>query len=146
MICVGFLTHNTRADNGWGRTSRELVEALRQQGIAVKVLVEEGGGIEGEVRILTRSQAHPIFLFLGVLCALPRLYTCDVIHAFDGYPYAIIGALAAKLLGKKLVVTLHGTYALDPFYNTRWPFLKRLYPWALARADVVVGVSSVRRG
>src|SRR3989344_2401701 len=142
MIRVGFLTHNTRADNGWGRTSRELISVLSVQGVVGTVLVEEAGGIEGEKRALWRSQAHPVYLFLGVLRALPRLYACDVIHAFDGYPYAIIGAFAAKLFGKKFVVTLHGTYALDPFYNTRRPYIKGLYLWALKRADAVVGVSS----
>ncbi|MDP3963802.1 MAG: glycosyltransferase family 4 protein, partial [bacterium] len=140
---IGFLTNNTRMDNGWGRASQGLILALKDAGTDVCILVEEGGGLIGERVALARSQAHPFFLFASVLRVLPRLAQCDEIHAFDGYPYAIIGMLAAFLLRKKLIITLHGTYALDPFYNRS--YIKRLYCLALKRADHIVTVSSYTR-
>lgn len=141
---IGFLTNNTRIDNGWGRSARELVGALRRKDIGVLVLVEEGGGLAGELKKLARAQGHPVFLFASVVRTLTTLYRCDLIHAFDGYPYAIIGAVAAACLRKKLIVTLHGTYALDPFYNRR-RYIRYLYRWALKRADRIVTVSRYTR-
>lgn len=135
---VCFLANNTRSDNGWGRAARELLLALARRGVELRVLTEEGGGLTGERVKLSRSQRHLFFVFLSVLRSLPELRQADLIHAFDGYPYSLIGALAGALLGKRLLITLHGTYALYPFYSRT---LSRLYRWALRRADRVVAVS-----
>jgi glycosyltransferase involved in cell wall biosynthesis len=39
-----------------------------------------------------------------------ELRSCNVIHTYGAYPFGIIGTIIAKILGKKIVHTVHGDY------------------------------------
>lgn len=147
-VCI--LTNNTRPDNGWGRFAREFIAALQAEGTEVVILSEEPGGYADEHVILAHSLRFSLHSFFKTLLHLPFLLRnalgvrrylrgCDVIHALDGYPYGVIGALASFGSKIPLVVTLQGTYSLDAFYHT---LERKFLTWALRYARNIVCISS----
>ncbi|MDO8558268.1 MAG: glycosyltransferase family 4 protein [bacterium] len=147
-VCI--LTNNTRTDNGWGRFAREFITALRTCGVEVVICSEEGGGYPDEHVVLTNSLRFSLHSFFKTLLHLPVLLRnalrvrehlggCNLIHALDGYPYGVIGALASFGSKLPLMVTLQGTYSLDAFYHA---VERKFLTWALCHARKVVCISS----
>lgn len=109
------ITRTIAPTSGGGRYSRAVLEEYVKKGIEFRVLTETGSSPDAsemyEDRILL-----PLNSFVSVLrnISLIRkaMKDCDVVHAFDGWPYAVYAHLA--LLGKRqtLVVNAVGTYAV----------------------------------
>ena len=130
MIKIGFLTSSLSAEDGWGRYSRSLAEAMAKN---------------AEVKVLTQFDAPNETRLERVYAGLPRwdyklptqfkvffktlkyFRDCDIIHSLIE-PYAPGAALASRLLGAKFVMTLHGTYAVPPLnLSLERLFLKLAY-------------------
>jgi phosphatidylinositol alpha-1,6-mannosyltransferase len=67
---------------------------------------------------------------------LPQLWRAarraDVVHSFADYPLGYVAVLVARMAGRPVVVSGHGTYSVTP---TRMPFHRRLIAWMYKRAD-----------
>ena len=116
MLKVGFVTSSLSSEDGWGRYSKSLTEEVSRF---------------AEVRVLTHSSANnhtflknvsPVLPDFGfslsaqaktLFNAMKYLRGCDVIHSLVE-PFAPGAAMASKLLGAKLIMTLHCTYAVPP--------------------------------
>ncbi len=118
MTRVCFLTHNLKQDNGAGVFSLCLINGLK-----------ENYGVEPTVFI------HPISFF-KLWRAIKK---CDIVHALDVWPYAVLGYLASRGLRKKFIITAVGSGALLPLYDWRHVWItKRAY----RAADKVTAVSN----
>lgn len=132
-MTIAFLTNTIDPHAGWGRYAGDIIEGARRAGHTVVVLTERDSGQEGHA-ILERRWG----IFRAAFRARKYLKQCDIVHALDGYPYAVIAALACVGLRKPLVVTAQGTYAVAPLYN--W-HTATLLSWAYRRADRIIAIS-----
>ena len=112
---IGFIVHDMNPKTGGGRYASELVCGIKRAGHEAVVLKEENDGHEG-LPIIKRGPA----LFSMLVKTISYFKKCDLIHAIDGYPYGIIAALVSLCLGKKLIITGLGTFAISAFYDWRW--------------------------
>lgn len=130
---IVFLTHDLNPKTGGGRYASDLINGIKKLGHDVVVLKEIDDGYEGRP-VLKKG--------LGILSAVMRTIFlsrgCDIIHALDGYPYAVIAALANILLRKKLVVTAQGTYAIAPLRNFK---TRHIVKWSYRQADAIIAIS-----
>lgn len=126
-IC--YLNHDTQSRTGAGRFYRFFSEAVKKifPGLSIEALTSENLLYPNKIKLL---------LALPVIRKIIK--GCDIVHALDGWPYGVIGALASLGLGKKLIITAIGTGAVKPLYH---PLKKMLMKWAYRRADKVVAVS-----
>lgn len=120
MVKILILTNNTDYGNGGGRLSADLISGVRAAGHDVSVR-------EGNLSLLSAFSIRR------------DIKTCDLVHAIDGYPFGVIGALANLGLRKKLVITLVGTYSVASLYNAKLGWLLR---WAYRSADAVTSISN----
>src|SRR3989344_7228170 len=104
---IVYLTNGMSPQDGWGRYSSDLVCGVKEWGHEVFVLKEKDDGLEG-ISVLKRGFG----VFESAWKIRKYLEEADIIHALDGYPYAVIAALANLGLNKKLIITGVGTYAV----------------------------------
>lgn len=115
---VLILTHDLKPDSGWGRYSLSIVEELKKKKIEFKVLTTADGLSLGRVRQAARD--------------------CQIVHAFDGWPYAFWGYWAVLGTKKKLFINGVGTYTISPLGHLLKGFILRL---AYARAERIFCIS-----
>lgn len=138
-IC--FLTHNLRQDNGAGVFSRRLITGLRDalsSDIVALTTVPRGESYEKAVLAPNKLRLAGQILRVRAL-----MRGCDVIHAFDAFPYGLIAAVASLGLRKKLILTVIGSGSILPFY--RWHYAP-LIRWVYRRADRITAISAFTRG
>lgn len=131
-IC--YITHDLNPSGGWGRLSEDLIHGVEKAGHQVIVLKQsrdESGGITA-----IKSRTWPLMTFWS---ARKYLRDCDLVHAIDGYPFAVFGTLANMGLNKKLVITLVGTYSVAPLYHRTQSWLLK---WAYKSADHLTSISN----
>lgn len=112
-MSVFVVTVDTTAQTGWGRYSREIVKALRNSDLEVVI---------SDAAMLPKPLSARRNYFLAFWYAWKlRKYAkqCDVIHCFVE-PYSHIAYWLSKFIGKKYVITVHGTYGVLPFHQTWW--------------------------
>ncbi len=130
-IC--YLNHDTKTNTGAGKFYTSFSEAVKKivPGAQTEALTSENVLYPNKFKLL---------LALPVIRKI--LSSCDLIHALDGWPYGVIGALANVTLKKPFVITAIGTGAVQPLYDwkRRW-----LMKWAYRQADMVVAVSNNTR-
>lgn len=115
-ICIGYLTTNLSSDDGWGRYSKSLVESMVPYA-NIAVLMWKDGANESKILSADRILPNSGFSFLGqlrvALTCLRHFRDRDIIHSLVE-TYAPGAALAALLMRKTFVMTLHGTYSVPP--------------------------------
>lgn len=121
-IC--YLIENTDSKHGGGRYAGDLISAIKNTSCEVVVLEQKSKRLGG--------------LILDAIKIRKHLKNCDIVHAIDGYPYAIVAAVANIGLNKKLIITVQGTYAVAPLYNF---VAGTLLKWAYKRADKIIAIS-----
>jgi len=71
--------------------------------------------------------------------SLPQLVRAarraHIVHSLSDYPFGFVAALAARLAGRPLVVSGHGTYAVAP---AAMPVHRRFLAWMYGRAERVL--------
>lgn len=136
---VCFLAHNLKDDNGGGTLARHIVLGLHDSlSCEIMTFIYEPSGLPFEIS-LSRGKLGFLKNFFALRQAIKL---CDVIHAFDVYPYAILAYLASLGLGKKSIITLVGTGSIHPLYQKPSSFFAKL---ALKRADALVAISRFTR-
>lgn len=117
-IC--YLTNDVNPKNGGGRFASDLIAGIKRAGHQVVVLKEVDDGLEG-IPILKRGFG----MFISALRARKYLRDCDIVHAIDVYPNAIIAVFASLGFNKKMFITALGTYSVAPLYNNYASFLSK---------------------
>ena len=103
--------------DGWGRYSKYIVEAASNF-VEIKAVITEAKA-ENETFIspvyakLPRFSYRPIDQLKFLYYALKYFRGCDIIHSLVETS-AFAAALASRILGAQLVMTLHGTAAVPP--------------------------------
>lgn len=131
------LTDTAKSISGWGRYTADLEDALLKEGKEVKII--EGVSPRGYF-------SNPFFL-LHLLLDIPRIrriyraYDPDVLH-ITAEPYLLLLPFLS-LQGKKVVLTVHGSYAYLPVLVSYFlhPLYRFLYVQALSRVDHIIAVS-----
>ena len=131
---VTFLTHNLDSHGGYGRLTFEALRGLSKSGSEIRVLTEKASDFPGEITILKRGRS--IFSIIKKVRNLIK--DSDIIHSWDGNPYAITAFLANIGLGKKHIITAPGAYSVQPLY--RWT-TKLLLTRAYKRAESIICIS-----
>lgn len=132
---LGIITAEVEPTNGWSHLSLNLIKALRQLGVDLRVVAAKGVP-EVDAAILPRLVASERAILLKQCLALPRvrqvLRDCDLIHTLVE-PFAPLGMSVA---GKRPhVLTVCGTYASLPLMR-RFP-VGALYRRAFESASTV---------
>lgn len=130
---VVFLTSNLNSRGGWGRLVYEATVRFNQRGIEVKILSEIPSNFPGESTVLKRGWR--------IIGSFPKvrqfLKEVDIIHSWEGNPYAITSFLAGLGLGKKQIITATGAYSVQPLYRLATKFvLAKAYKNAKAVACI----------
>lgn len=135
-IC--FLAHNIKKNNGGGVLASHIIEGIRQEFSAeiVALTTEGGSGFSYEMPILYPQKFKLLQIFFYIRSILKN---CDVIHAFDIYPYGVIAVLFSFGLGKKILITAVGSGSIIPLYS--WP-LSSLVKFCYRRVSYVVAISA----
>ena len=123
---------------GGGRYASDLVIGIKRSGHETVIFKKRDDDFE-RMPILKRGAG----MFLSAIKIRKHFKDCDIIHAFDVYPYGIIAWLANMFSNKKLVITAIGTYSVAPLYNlkTRW-----LSETALKSAEAIIAISNFTKG
>ena len=142
------LTHSLSEVDGVGRYGVGLLRELAPLCAGVEVYI--GRRHRGLARDLPREGVrvhetlptdHYPFLSLPKLArllavSLPGLLRAarqaDLVHSFSDYPMGFVAVLVARLSGRPVVVSGHGTYAVTPL---DMPVHRRLIRWMFARTD-----------
>ena len=135
-IC--FLTENLDISQGWGRSIFNLVVGVREKDVDVLALVEEFANLDFERKALSSS------IIISAFRSRRFFKESDIINAHDVWPYGVIAFLGSLGLGKKIIITAHGTYSVAPFYEKGiGGFLKKfLGKLVLKSADKIIAVSN----
>lgn len=141
-IC--FISKTLDPLTGYGHFAYDLINNLRKKhGVKTSILVERGENIFLDEKPVLIKKRRLGFI-LNPFILMENCRDADIIHALDGYPYGIFAAFANILLKKKLVITMQGTYAVEPLYmKGRSFFLK----WSYKKADYLTAISNfTKRG
>jgi glycosyltransferase involved in cell wall biosynthesis len=115
-VKIGYIAKTVDPKNGAGRYASEVINHIKKLESEVVVLTEEGHQLEG--RPIIKKRFGIISSFFIVRSALKD---CDIVHAFDVWPYAIHAYLGVVGTNKKLFLSGVGTYSVAPLDS----FLKR---------------------
>src|SRR3990167_2784267 len=108
MQKIAIIAAHLNSTNGYGSFAKSFSEAIGGQ-----VISGFGSGIKG--------------FFFGIIKVLILTKNADIIHALDGWPFGVFGAISSIVWRKKLVITLQGTYAIAPLYSKKGFLLKLAY-------------------
>ncbi|MBI2446481.1 MAG: glycosyltransferase [Parcubacteria group bacterium] len=121
-IC--FLVNDLNIKAGWGRMAFDLINATKERGVDVEIILREEGFLK-----------RPFFNFFKIRKIISD---CDIIHAFDVWPFGFLASIYSIGFHKKIIISAIGTYSIAPLYNF---FLKILSLWAYKRADKITAIS-----
>ena len=133
---IGFLTTSLSSDDGWGRYSKSLIEAVAAHAEVVVLTTKDAQNIsklKDVHAVLPSISFHPRAQWALAKQCLAHLQGCDIVHSLVE-PYAPGAAYAAKKIGAHFTMTLHGTYSAPPkslFSVHRW-----MLAYALKRATL----------
>ena len=138
------LTHSLDIKCGIGRYSFKVTKSLKEKGMELKVLVAQKSQQQEIVEraCLTdffKKRYNLLILIKEVLTVRKELKEADLVHAFDGFPYAVLVYLANFGLNKKIFITGIGTYSVQPLHGglKGW-LLKKAY----RKAEAIFCISS----
>lgn len=129
---VLIITKTLQPDSGWGRYSNETIKVIKANDFQVVVAATDH---TGDFQFCTGS-------FRQILKALIKIRraanTCDIVHAYDGWPYGWLGYMAVIGTAKKLFINGVGTYSVAPLYQPIKGWLLKL---AYKRAEAIFCIS-----
>ena len=104
--------------------------------------VKDTGGVKVETAFAPNIKGlRGMFFFISSffkLISMVRHFNIDLIHAHFLLPPGLIGVCVGSLLGKKTVVTAHGS---DLMIQTKNPILRNLIKFVIKKADYVLVVN-----
>jgi glycosyltransferase involved in cell wall biosynthesis len=128
---IGYITSPLTIGGGWALYAKGLIKAVGSlEGNEVIALapIDSVGQFEAPIKLYPvlplKTTFGPYQQWLIFRATMKYLKGCEVIHIT--YERPMIGAaLAARFLGARLVMTLHGTYALPPKGGSLKKIIKR---------------------
>lgn len=110
---------------GYRRMSYELIKHIKAvSGGSILLLAEKASGFPKDVVAIENIK----FSLPSVLKVRQLIRDCDIIHALDVWPTAVIAWLANIGLSKKLVISTVGTASVKPLYEfPKSHLVKRAY-------------------
>lgn len=141
------ITSEIRSRSGYGRVSFDLIRSLKKNNLDVLVVCnKKGEAIEGveQIDVLSKplKQKNNFllswFYVLKLLRHKNKLKSCDLIHCVVE-EYSFLTFLLSKILNKKYLLLMHGTYAVAFFRNRIYGFLQKI---AYKNAEKIVCVSN----
>ena len=132
MIKVLILTQGTNSNSGWGRYSAQVIQRLKEKGIDTNILSFEN-------KILLKENSL-INFFRNIYTVRKIAQAHDIVHAFDGWPYALYGLYAVLGTSKKLFINAVGTYSIAPLDGN--VLKKVLLTNAYKRATTIFAIST----
>ena len=134
-IC--FIAPTLNPDSGWGRLSREVIVRIKDGGkFDVSVLTYKKSGFSGEYPVLRSGWFGFI---VSVFRSRKFFRECDIIHVFDGWPYAAVACLGSLFLSKPIFITAVGTYSVLPLDRFFQGILLR---FAYRKAKKIMAISA----
>jgi len=129
------LTYDLNIKAGIGRYSFNIIQELQKQGIECDVLVsnitQKLPSINQQkfFKDFFKQSYNPLDIIKDTLRLRKKIKNnnYELIHAFDGYPYSILGYLATYGLKNKFFISGIGTYTVQPLQS----FIKG---WLLKKA------------
>lgn len=117
------ITNNISSNSGWGRYSLSIINEYSNFDIDYKVISEaKNKENKNELNILLPPSSINNF-FTNILNIRRIASDCDIIHAFDGWPYSIYAYFAVLGTNKKMFINGVGSYSVAPFDNKFKSFL-----------------------
>lgn len=122
--------------SGWGRYSLNVVEEYRRRGVCFSVVTRGATQLCPEQFPVLHDLSAINFL-RNILTVRKHARSCDVVHAMEGWPYAIYAYGAVLGTRKKLFINAVGTYSLPGHSKLK----KRLMSLAYKRAQRILAIS-----
>jgi L-malate glycosyltransferase len=146
-ICI--LGHYPPHIGGVSSHTYLLSKQLRERGDEVYILTYPHPDVKNVDGIKVETAPSPnikgfrgFFFFITAtfkLMSMVRQYDINLIHAHFLIPPGLIGVLVGSILGKKTVVTAHGS---DLLIQVKKPLLQPIIKFVLKRADYVLVVNT----
>jgi len=134
---VCYVTHNIGRDNGGGVLSSCIIEGVQKSmNVEVIAITSVDNGFAYEKPLLSPGAFYSWATLKKVRAIFQDF---DIIHVFDGYPYAIIAYFAAFGLRKKIVITLVGSGSVIRLYS--FPF-SLILKYVYRKAHVLTAIST----
>jgi len=131
------ITNNLKPNSGWGRYSLGVINELLRRDLNISVMVEHPSGATYESVFPPTDSIWS--LVSNIMKIRSHARDCDVVHAFDGWPYAVLGYFAVLGTSKSLFVNAIGTYSVAPLRDHLKGFLLRR---AYAKAQRIFAISA----
>lgn len=139
---IGYIASALGQSDGWSQYAGGLVSAVAKlPDISVKIITSVNSDVERD-NIFKVLPAYMTFrpwdqIKVFYQC-LKHFNDCDIIHAL--YEKPMIGAaFAAKIIGAKYIMTLHGTYTLPPTGHSPKDIIKR---WLMGKAHDISRITT----
>jgi phosphatidyl-myo-inositol dimannoside synthase len=130
-----FITHKIGPHSGWERYSQDLIDSLKKYNDTVVIVSHP---LLPDPLRFKRNYIGALWYVAKILRLWKSIKDVDVIHC-TVEPYAFIAAMLSCILRKKLVITIHGSYAIKTLIN---PLYRRLQFFAYRRAHSIISISA----
>ncbi|MFC2051609.1 glycosyltransferase family 4 protein [Chloroflexota bacterium] len=117
------ITLSLSENNGLGRYSVNVANGLSKYADQIEVLVSKEDELSSslgekckvhQILPLMHRLMSPLVLSRYAISIQKFIRKADIVHSFMDYPHAVLGALSTSIARKPLVITTHGTYAIEP--------------------------------
>lgn len=139
-LWICFLAHNTHGDNGGGVLASKIIEGLTEFLPAKHSVITTVPGGLFDSQPLLASPREAVFKNFFAIRSL--FSSCDIVHAFDIFPFGLIASIIGLGLNKKIIITATGSGSLVPLYSF---WYGPLSAWVCRHADAVVAISRFTR-
>jgi glycosyltransferase involved in cell wall biosynthesis len=136
------IANNCLPYSGWGRYTKAVLEEYIKKDIDFAVLTEsEKTGLSRELPVILPGKSI-INIIKNIFTVRRYARGHNVVHAFDGWPYAVYGYCAVLGTKKRLIINGIGTYSVAAFQSPlKGFFLRRAY----RRAHKILCISNYTR-
>lgn len=108
------LTQTTYLNSGYGRYTTSIVSQYPVFGIETRVVTHEGKGRVGNESAVLLPHNSYLNFCKNIVRVRKLARDCDVVHAFDVWPYGVYGFFSVLGTKKKLFMLGIATYSLAP--------------------------------
>ncbi|MEK7530601.1 MAG: glycosyltransferase family 4 protein [Patescibacteria group bacterium] len=131
------IAETLKIQSGWGRYARSVIDEYKKKGIDYTIITARKKEAVGDEDGILGPQTKVGFI-KNLFATRAYAKDCDIVHAYDVWPYAVYGWFAVLGTKKRLFITGVGTYSVAPFNS----FLKGLLAgWACRRAEKIFSIA-----
>ncbi len=108
------IAQTLKPKSGWGRYAASVVTEYEKQGIDYTIVTADPKEKTGKEKAILEKPNFGGFI-RNILTVRSLAQDCDIVHAYDFWPFAVYGYFAVLGTDKKLFITAVGTYTIAPF-------------------------------